>query len=99
MVEPQLQKDVASDSKGFIIHFNFEVKFRKSYTTKGIQCTSFIVQPSATNPPIILFYIAKSACDSVFNLGLVHFPSQPKIFPLPPITSNLSTHAWSIKCR
>jgi hypothetical protein len=31
--------------------------------------------------------------------GLVHFPSQPKIFPLPPITSNLSTYAWSIKCR
>jgi hypothetical protein len=26
-------------------------------------------------------------------LGCVHFPSQPKIFPLPPITSNLSTHA------
>jgi hypothetical protein len=31
--------------------------------------------------------------------GLVHFPSQPKIFPLPLITSNLLTHAWSIKCR
>jgi hypothetical protein len=31
--------------------------------------------------------------------GLVHFPSQPKIFPLTSITSNLSTHAWSIKCR
>jgi hypothetical protein len=28
-----------------------------------------------------------------------HFPSQPKIFLLPPITSNLSMHAWSIKCR
>jgi hypothetical protein len=26
-------------------------------------------------------------------------PFQPKIFLLPPITSNLSTHAWSIKCR
>jgi hypothetical protein len=26
-------------------------------------------------------------------------PSQPKIFPLPPITSNLSTHAWSIKYK
>jgi hypothetical protein len=26
-------------------------------------------------------------------------PSQPKIFSLPPITSNLSTYAWSIKCR
>jgi hypothetical protein len=25
--------------------------------------------------------------------GLVHFPSQPKIFPLPLITSNLLTHA------
>jgi hypothetical protein len=33
------------------------------------------------------------------NPGLVHFPYQPKIFSLPPITSNLSTHAWSIKCR
>jgi hypothetical protein len=31
--------------------------------------------------------------------GLVHFPSQPKIFSLPPITSNLSTHAWNIKCK
>jgi hypothetical protein len=29
----------------------------------------------------------------------VEAPSQPKIFPLPPITSNLSTYAWSIKCR
>jgi hypothetical protein len=26
-------------------------------------------------------------------LGLVHFPSQPKIFPLSLITSNLSTYA------
>jgi hypothetical protein len=26
-------------------------------------------------------------------------PSQPKIFPLLPITSNLSTETWSIKCR
>jgi hypothetical protein len=26
-------------------------------------------------------------------------PSQPKIFPLTHITSNLSTHAWSIKRR
>jgi hypothetical protein len=58
MVEPQLQKEVASDSKGFIIHFNFEVEFRKSCTIKGIQCTSFILQQSATNPPNILFYIA-----------------------------------------
>jgi hypothetical protein len=33
------------------------------------------------------------------NYGLVHFTCQPKIFPLPPITSNLSTHAWSIKYR
>jgi hypothetical protein len=24
---------------------------------------------------------------------------QPKIFSFPPITSNLSTHTWSIKCR
>jgi hypothetical protein len=31
--------------------------------------------------------------------GRVHFPSQPKIFPLTHITSNLSTHAWSIKRR
>jgi hypothetical protein len=31
--------------------------------------------------------------------GLVHFPCQSKIFPLSPIISNLSTHAWSIKCR
>jgi hypothetical protein len=31
--------------------------------------------------------------------GLVHFPSQPKIFSLPLVTSNLSMHAWSIKCR
>jgi hypothetical protein len=37
---------------------------------------------------------------AVFGIkALLTFPSQPKIFPLPPITSNLSTHAWSIKCR
>jgi hypothetical protein len=38
-------------------------------------------------------------CVAVRQLGRVHFPSQPKIFPLTHITSNLSTHAWSIKRR
>jgi hypothetical protein len=33
----------------------------------------------------------------------IYSPLRPrslaKIFPLPPVTSNLWTHAWSIKCR
>jgi hypothetical protein len=36
---------------------------------------------------------------SVLTRALFTSPFQPKIFPLPPITSNLSTHVWSIKCR
>jgi hypothetical protein len=35
----------------------------------------------------------------LFSKAVFTCPSQPKIFPLPPITSNLSTHACSIKCR
>jgi hypothetical protein len=41
----------------------------------------------------------EGSAGNVMHRGRVHFTSQPKIFPLPPITSNLSTHAWSIKCR
>jgi hypothetical protein len=45
-------------------------------------------------------WIATAAADAFMALqASFTSPSQPKIFPLPPITLNLSTHAWSIKCR
>jgi hypothetical protein len=40
----------------------------------------------------------KMAADENFGDGL-RPRSRPKIFPPPPVTSNLQTHAWSIKCR
>jgi hypothetical protein len=33
------------------------------------------------------------------SIGPCSLPMQTKIFPFPPITLNLSTHAWSIKYR
>jgi hypothetical protein len=35
----------------------------------------------------------------IIALGCIHFSCKPKIFPLPPITSNLWMHVWSIKYR
>jgi hypothetical protein len=48
-------------------------------------------------------FAAKEAAKDVLpddvDKGCVHFPCQPKIFSLSLVTSNLSTHVWSIKCR
>jgi hypothetical protein len=46
-VEPPITKDDGMELKGIYFSLYFEIKYRKSCTTKGIQNTSLNVQPSA----------------------------------------------------
>jgi hypothetical protein len=51
------------------------------------------------NSMTVHIYLYKIIPNAPWLLGCVHFSCKPKIFPLPPVTSNIWTHAWSIKYR
>jgi hypothetical protein len=56
--------------------------------------------PSRSGCRAAVLPIRSNLLSSSYNVkALFTSPSQLKIFPLSSITSNLSTHAWSLKCR
>jgi hypothetical protein len=64
------KKDTVIDSKAFKFFLYFGFEFRKSRTIKGIQCTSFNVQPCAQIPTKnICMPLAKTANTSFQLFG------------------------------
>jgi hypothetical protein len=64
----------------------------------GVHIYDMIIMWKTTGR-VSLTLINPTAVHCVVAMASFTSPSQPKIFPLTHITSNLSTHVWSIKRR